>query len=41
MGGSQDIGGLPWDDETPTASTQKASPLKEDVASAFDDLFNN
>jgi hypothetical protein len=41
MGGSQDIGGLPWEDETPTASTQKASPIKEDVASAFDDLFNN
>jgi hypothetical protein len=41
MGGTQESGGLPWDDEEPKASTQKASPLKEDVASAFDDLFNN
>ncbi len=41
MGGSQEISGLPWDDESPTASTPKASPVKEDVASAFDDLFNN
>jgi hypothetical protein len=45
MGGTQEIPGvgigslpndLPWEDEAP-----KASKAKDDVASAFDDLFNN
>jgi hypothetical protein len=45
MGGAQEIPGvgigslpndLPWEDEAP-----KASKAKDDVASAFDDLFNN
>ncbi len=45
MGGAQEIPGvgigslpndLPWEDEAP-----KASKPKDDVASAFDDLFNN
>ena len=45
MGGAQEIPGvgigslpndLPWDDEAP-----KAPKAKDDVASAFDDLFNN
>jgi hypothetical protein len=36
------IGDLPWENETPkAASAPKASPVKDDVASAFDDLFNN
>ena len=34
MGGSQEIGDLPWEKEAPA---KKA----DDVASAFDDLFNN
>jgi hypothetical protein len=45
MGGAQEIPGvgigtlptdLPWEDETP-----KAPKAKDDVASAFDDLFNS
>jgi hypothetical protein len=34
MGGTQEIGDLPWEKEAPA---KKA----DDVASAFDDLFNN
>ena len=33
MGGTQEIGDLPWEKEAPKT--------KDDVASAFDDLFNN
>lgn len=37
LGGTSDIGGdLPWESEAP-----KAAAPKDDVASAFDDLFNN
>ena len=35
MGGTQEIGDLPWEKEAPKATA------KDDVASAFDDLFNN
>jgi len=49
---SHDLGGtteskpvvdtLPWDDEVPTTPAPKASvTTKDDVTSAFDDLFNN
>ncbi len=48
---SHDLGGaveskpvvdkLPWDDELPVTPAPKASAPKDDVASAFDDLFNN
>jgi hypothetical protein len=36
MGGTQEIGDLPWEKEEVAKPTQK-----DDVASAFDDLFNN
>jgi hypothetical protein len=36
LGGTQEIGDLPWEKEETTKPTQK-----DDVASAFDDLFNN
>jgi hypothetical protein len=37
MGGTQEIGDLPWEKE----ESPKAPKAKDDVASAFDDLFNN
>ena len=37
MGGTQEIGDLPWEKE----ESPKAPKQKDDVASAFDDLFNN
>ena len=37
MGGTQEIGDLPWEKE----EAAKAPKAKDDVASAFDDLFNN
>jgi hypothetical protein len=38
LGGTSDISGdLPWEDEAPKAAPKP----KDDVASAFDDLFNN
>lgn len=37
MGGTQEIGDLPWEKE----ESPKAPKVKDDVASAFDDLFNN
>lgn len=39
LGGTQEIGDLPWETEAPAAP--KAAAPKDDVASAFDDLFNN
>jgi len=36
LGGTQEVGDLPWEKEETTKPTQK-----DDVASAFDDLFNN
>ena len=40
LGGTSDISGdLPWENEAPAAP--KAAAPKDDVASAFDDLFNN
>jgi hypothetical protein len=36
LGGTQEIGDLPWEKEEAAKPTQK-----DDVASAFDDLFNN
>jgi hypothetical protein len=36
LGGTTEIGDLPWEEEAP-----KAAAPKDDVASAFDDLFNN
>jgi hypothetical protein len=39
LGGTQEVGDLPWETETPAAP--KAAAPKDDVASAFDDLFNN
>jgi hypothetical protein len=37
LGGTQEIGDLPWEKE----EAPKAAAPKDDVASAFDDLFNN
>jgi len=37
LGGTQEIGDLPWEKE----EAPKAEKVKDDVASAFDDLFNN
>lgn len=37
MGGTQEIGDLPWEKE----ESPKTPKVKDDVASAFDDLFNN
>jgi hypothetical protein len=39
LGGTTEIGDLPWETEAPAAP--KAAAPKDDVASAFDDLFNN
>lgn len=39
LGGTTKVGDLPWETETPAAP--KAAASKDDVASAFDDLFNN
>jgi hypothetical protein len=39
LGGTTEIGDLPW--ETEAAAAPKAAAPKDDVASAFDDLFNN
>ena len=39
LGGTEEIGDLPWEKEE-TAAPKAATP-KDDVASAFDDLFNN
>jgi hypothetical protein len=39
LGGTSEIGDLPWETEAPAAP--KAAAPKDDVASAFDDLFNN
>jgi hypothetical protein len=43
LGGTSDISGdLPWEtEEAPKAAAPKAAAPKDDVASAFDDLFNN
>jgi len=48
MGGTQEIGDLPWEKEAPAKKAddvpwEKEAPAKkaDDVASAFDDLFNN
>jgi hypothetical protein len=37
LGGTQEVGDLPWEKE----EAPKAATPKDDVASAFDDLFNN
>ena len=39
LGGSTEVGDLPWEKEE--AAAPKAAAPKDDVASAFDDLFNN
>jgi len=39
LGGTTEIGDLPWETEAPVAP--KVAAPKDDVASAFDDLFNN
>jgi hypothetical protein len=41
LGGTQEIGDLPWETPAPKAEAPKATAPKDDVASAFDDLFNN
>jgi hypothetical protein len=41
LGGTQEIGDLPWETPAPKAEAPKVAAPKDDVASAFDDLFNN
>ena len=41
LGGTQEFGDLPWETPAPKAEAPKAAAPKDDVASAFDDLFNN
>ncbi len=41
MGGTQEFGDLPWETPAPKAEAPKAAAPKDDVASAFEDLFNN